>query len=215
MYLAKRSKYKRKVFHAVTARSFRVSLFINLGYTSFGAWWGWAYGTYGIGSPNLEKEWLDGVENLKWDERDNQSFLVCKRVHGARFKGCNIAWQHLSSVAFAGICLIVISEWSPLSLKLLWFWWRDLSDWSVNLPRVRRRYYPLWIYPVMLCCTSQTVKMYLRSWFMYDWCGTHVLGKCQQNRKKYEIIALQKANSLSFCLWILINVSWVEKKYII
>ena len=37
---------------------------------------------------------------------------------------------------FKQSCLTIINEWHPLSHKLLWFLWIELSDGSVNWPRV-------------------------------------------------------------------------------
>ena len=48
----------------------------------------------------------------------------------------------LTLLVFVGICLIIMSEWLPLSHWLLWFWWIVLCDVSVNWPQVEKRHRP-------------------------------------------------------------------------
>ena len=55
--------------------------------------------------------------------------------------------KKLTLLAFVGICLAIISEWPPLSHRLLRFWWIELSHGSINWLRIRRRYHPF--YPIM------------------------------------------------------------------
>ena len=72
-------------------------------------------------------------------------------------------------LAFVDICLVIIYEWRPLSYRLLWFWWTESSEGSVNWLHIRRRYHPL--YPAMtfyyFFSHRQTVmrpRTELRSW---------------------------------------------------
>ena len=58
----------------------------------------------------------------------------------------NLNLQPEKLLAFASICLVIISKWPQLSLVVLVN--RELSDGSVNWPRVGRRNLPK--YPVMI-----------------------------------------------------------------